>query len=161
MVSGTSYAKRLEWDELLHRGSSGERLVAMLLKLLGHDVVFNDDPRRGHRRTDLRCRHCGLGVEVKVKHRPQVALSDSPRRPMESEHEREHYLAIVSGYGVWFFRFGDIFDRRAYAERRMNRFGEPYLVFPRGSLPAAAVTRCPVGGDNPHGDGKGYGRGCA
>ena len=144
-------------DEIFGRdltlGERAEGLVERLLALWGHRPVrmdssfdrgeiHKDAARKRHRTTDLRCARCNLGVEVRAKRQPMVAVSHSASRPFFGEHQPTDYLAIVSPAGVWFVAFSDLRRTMESAQSRRNGQGEPYLVWPRGTVPFAVLAAC-------------------
>lgn len=156
MIAQLHLKPTTDFADALARGALAQEVVAGVMRWLGHDPapldagagtteIYLEAGRKRQRRSDLVCSKCGLRVEVKSKTRPALCLSHSAARPFWDEHEPDEYLAIVTCYGVWFFSFAGLIATHLQAQTKVNRYGEPYLQWPRGIVGAAKLPLCKEG----------------
>ncbi len=149
-----NYKDDTRFQSLIDMGSSGEDRVCALFGSRSHELqsfdggaklgrsVTKDESVKRKRKSDLKCKECGLKVEVKTKSKFMVALSHSESRPFFKEHSPEDMLAIVVGTQVSLFSFADLIATQNQAIRKVNQDDEPYLVWDRGLVRTKGIPLC-------------------
>jgi hypothetical protein len=143
----------LVFSQNLSFGKRAEEWVRAWLWLFGHDAYLADHAALGdrivrdravkrRRLPDLGCHRCGLVIEVRAKKTPMVSMSGTRERPWSAEYIPSDLVAFVSQTGLMLVTIGALIAAEHLAEACVNGHGEPYLVWPAGSVAAVRLPEC-------------------
>jgi hypothetical protein len=134
-------------------GHRVEEWVRVWCGLFGHDAYLADHADLGdrivrdravkrRRLPDLGCRRCSLVMEVRAKTTPMVSMSGTRARPWSAEYIPSDLVAFVSPQGLVLVTIASLLAAEGQAEAYVNRHGEPYLVWPAGTVAPAPLPEC-------------------
>jgi hypothetical protein len=134
-------------------GRQAENWVREWCRLFGHDAYIADHAALGdrivrdravkrRRLPDLGCHTCGLVIEVRAKKTPMISMSGTVARPWSADYIPSDLVAFVSTMGLRLVTIGALVAAEAQAEACVNAHGEPYLVWPAGSVAPATLPEC-------------------
>ena len=134
-------------------GHQAEEWVRVWCGLYGHDAYLADHAALGdrivrdravkrRRLPDLGCYRCSLVIEVRAKKIPMVSMSGTRERPWSAEYIPSDFVAFVSPMGLMLVTIGALIAAEHLAEADVNSYGEPYLVWPAGTVAPATLPEC-------------------
>jgi len=106
------------------------------------DRIVRDRAMKRRRLPDIGCRKCNLVIEVRAKKTAMVSMSGTVDRPWSAEYIPSDLVAFVSPMGLVLVTIGALVAAEAQAEAYVNRHGEPYLVWPAGTVAHATLPEC-------------------
>lgn len=134
-------------------GKRAEEWVRDWCRLYGHEAYLADHAALGdrivrdravkrRRLPDLGCHRCPLVIEVRAKKAAMVSMSGTRERPWSAEYIPSDLVAFVSPMGLLLISIGALVAAEHLTDAYVNAHGEPYLVWPAGSVAPATLPEC-------------------